>query len=72
MGRELLQELDPDLVIDRILDEARLMTGARYAALGVLNDARTELSRFVTRGIDAHGQRVIGEFPRGRGVLGVL
>lgn len=48
------------------------MTGARYAALGVLNDERTGLDRFVTVGIDAGTQRAIGDLPRGRGVLGAL
>jgi signal transduction histidine kinase len=72
VGRSLVRELDPDAVLDRILEEARIATGARYAALGVLNDERTELSRFITLGIDAHARATIGDPPRGRGVLGVL
>ncbi|MBO0767818.1 MAG: GAF domain-containing sensor histidine kinase [Solirubrobacterales bacterium] len=72
VGRDLLSELDPDVVLERILEEARTLTGARYAALGVLNPERTELARFITLGIDEHERRVIGDLPRGRGVLGVL
>jgi signal transduction histidine kinase len=72
VGRSLVRELDPDAVLDHILEEARLATGARYAALGVLNEKRTELARFITAGIEAHTRETIGDLPRGRGVLGVL
>jgi signal transduction histidine kinase len=72
VGRTLLTERDPQAVLDRILDEARNITGARFAALGVLNEQRTELERFLTSGIDEATRRMIGELPRGRGVLGVL
>ena len=72
VGRELVAELNPEAVLERILEEARALTGARYAALGVLDEQRTELSRFLTAGFDATTHRAIGELPRGRGVLGVL
>ena len=52
VGRSLVSELDPDAVLNRILQEAREITGARYAALGVLNEERTELARFLTSGVD--------------------
>ncbi len=71
-GRRLLTALDPDVVFEKVLEEARLITGARYAALGVLNPERTELARFLTSGIEPEAHRAIGELPRGRGVLGVL
>ena len=47
------------------------LTGARYAAIGVLNPERTGLERFVTHGIDADTHRAIGELPQRAGVLGV-
>jgi signal transduction histidine kinase len=72
VGRSLVGELDPDAVLDRILTEACEITGARYAALGVLNQERSGLERFVTRGIDETTHRAIGALPRGHGVLGVL
>ena len=68
----MVAELDQEVVLDRILEVARELTGARYAALGVLNEAHTELERFHTAGIDAAARGMIGELPRGRGVLGVL
>jgi len=72
VGRALLGELDLELVLERVLEEACAITGAKFAALGVLNERRTGLERFVTRGIDPPTHRAIGDLPRGRGVLGVL
>jgi signal transduction histidine kinase len=72
VGRSLLGEHDAEAVLEKILHEAREITGARYAALGVLDEARRELQRFLTVGIDADVHREIGDLPRGRGVLGVL
>jgi signal transduction histidine kinase len=72
VGRVLMTELDLDTVLDRMLQTAREVTGARYAALGILNGERTELEQFLTSGVDEHTHRAIGDLPRGRGVLGVL
>jgi signal transduction histidine kinase len=71
-GRGLLSELDLETVLDRLLETAAELTGARYAALGILDDDRRELDRFLTRGIDEETYREIGDLPRGRGLLGVL
>ena len=72
LGRSLIANLDGEEILDQIVEGAREITGARYAALGVLNERRTELERFITVGIDPDARRAIGELPRGRGVLGVL
>src|SRR5262249_12298847 len=56
----------------RIVEEAAALAGARYAALGVLDDTGHRLERFLTTGITAETRAAIGEFPRGRGILGVL
>lgn len=72
IARSVLAELDLEEVLDRVLESARDLTEARYAALGVLNESRTELSRFLTRGIDETAHAAIGALPRGRGVLGAL
>jgi GAF domain-containing protein len=71
-GRALVSELDPQAVLDRILATAREVTGARYAALGILDEQRTALEQFLTLGIDEQARAAIGDLPRGRGVLGVL
>src|SRR4051795_11494094 len=72
VGRSLVTELDPEAVFGRLLDVARELTGARYAAIGVLDERREGLERFLTAGIDEDTHRAIGDLPRGRGVLGVL
>jgi len=71
-GRALVAELDPQAVLDRILTTAREVTGARYAALGILDEQRTELEQFLTLGLDDQTRDAIGDLPRGQGVLGVL
>jgi signal transduction histidine kinase len=72
VGRALTTELDQRTVLDRVLEEARNITGARYAALGILNEQQSGLEQFLTAGIDEAGRRAIGDLPRGRGVLGKL
>lgn len=72
VGRAVVSELDLETVLQRVLEEARELTGARYAALGILDEEHRELERFLTLGIDAETHRHIGALPRGRGVLGVL
>src|SRR3954468_5489972 len=72
VGRSLISELEPETVLQRLLDVARELTGARYAAIGVLDERREGLERFLTVGIDEDTHRQIGDLPHGRGVLGVL
>jgi signal transduction histidine kinase len=72
VGRGVLSELDLDVVLDRVLDTAMELTGAQYAAIGVLDEERRALARFLTRGADEAMHRAIGDLPQGRGVLGVL
>ncbi|HMS62206.1 MAG TPA: GAF domain-containing protein [Solirubrobacteraceae bacterium] len=72
VGRSLVSELDLDEVLRRVLDVARELTGARYAAVGVLDEAHTGLSRFLTSGLDDAATRRIGDAPHGHGVLGEL
>jgi signal transduction histidine kinase len=72
VGRSLVSELDLETVLNRVLEVARELTGARYAALGILDESRVELERFLTVGVDAESHRSIGDLPRGHGVLGEL
>jgi signal transduction histidine kinase len=72
VGRSLVAELDPEVIFRRVLEVACDLTGARYAALGVLDEDRHELERFITHGIDKETRRAIGKLPRGHGVLGLL
>jgi signal transduction histidine kinase len=72
VGSNLLSELDIEVVLRSVAEAAREVTGARYAALGVLDPERRELERFINVGIDEATRREIGNLPRGRGVLGEL
>src|ERR1044072_1372367 len=72
VGATLLSELDLESVLRSVVDAARELTAAEYAALGVLDRDRTELERFIYLGIDDETKRAIGNLPRGRGVLGEL
>jgi signal transduction histidine kinase len=72
VARSVLEQLDVEVVLQRILRAAQELTGARFAALGVLDESRTGLDRFLTLGLDDAARRRIGSLPTGRGVLGEL
>ncbi len=72
VGRSLISELDTEVILRQVLEVACQLTGARYAALGVLDEDRHELERFIAHGIGEDTHREIGNLPRGRGVLGLL
>jgi signal transduction histidine kinase len=72
VGRGLVAQLDLEAVLREVVEVARELTGARYAALGVLDEDRRELERFIYVGIDEEARARIGDLPRGRGVLGEL
>lgn len=64
-------DLDLASVLTRIVEAATAMTGARYGALGVLG-TDGDLVEFVTTGLDERTRALIGDLPRGRGILGVI
>src|SRR6478609_2056794 len=71
-GLAVSSELSLDGLLHRLVDAAAELTGARYAALGVIDANGVELEQFITHGIDDDLRAEIGDLPRGRGVLGVL
>src|SRR6266536_5288834 len=71
-GIAISSELSLDAVLQRIVEAAATLTGARYAALGVIDETGRALERFVTTGLPPEAHQAIGELPRGRGILGVL
>ena len=71
-GIALSSELSLDAVLQKLVDTASALTGAHYAALGVLEPTRARLERFVTAGVDAETRAEIGDPPSGRGILGAL
>ena len=71
-GIALSSELSLDDLLLKLAETAAELTGARYAALGVIDQSGTGLERFVHTGIDAETVAEIGDLPRGRGILGAL
>src|SRR5881396_2659299 len=69
-GVAIFSRHDLDHVLQEVVDAAREVVGARYAALCVLGEDRTSLVQFVTSGIDNDARARIGDLPRGRGLLG--
>jgi signal transduction histidine kinase len=65
-------ELSFESLLQRLVTTAADLTGARYAALGVIDPTGRELERFLTSGVDEETHGAIGELPRGRGILGAL
>jgi GAF domain-containing protein len=59
-----------DDVLRHIVEAARILVDAHYAALGVV--AGNGLIRFIHSGMDADTVREIGHLPEGKGVLGLL
>ena len=71
-GIALTSELSLDAVLRKLVDAAATLTGARYAALGVIDRTGRSLERFVTTGVGEEVIEEIGDFPIGRGILSVL
>jgi signal transduction histidine kinase len=70
-NRSIVQELSLPAVLHRIVDTARDVADARYAALGVIG-ADGLLEQFLHVGVAEETVQAIGELPKGRGVLGAL
>jgi signal transduction histidine kinase len=71
-GMELASELSLDAVLQRIVELAVDLTGARYGALGVLTPDGRSIQDFLTVGITPEERAAIGDLPTGHGLLGAL
>ncbi len=67
----ILAERSLPVLLQRIVDAAREVTGARYGALGVTDDGAV-LTAFVTSGISDEERERLGPLPRGHGLLGLI
>jgi signal transduction histidine kinase len=65
-------DLDLRSTLQRIVESACALAGAKYGALGVISADRKELVDFITYGMDPATHARIGDLPHGRGVLGLL
>lgn len=70
-GLMLASELSLPAVLQRMVQMATELAGARYAALGVVSPAG-EIEQFITHGISDDERARIGPLPHGRGILGAL
>jgi len=70
-GVTLTSELALETVLQKVVDIARELIGARYAALSVLGPSG-EITSFITSGISAEEREAIGDIPSGKGLLSVL
>lgn len=71
VNRSIMADLSLSGLLDRIVDAARELSGAQYAALGVIG-ADGVLGQFIHLGMSDEEVAAIGELPSGRGVLGAL
>jgi signal transduction histidine kinase len=69
--RAMAGVLAVDRVLQVIVDRVRILTGARYAALGV-HDQAGAIEQFITSGISRPERARIGAPPRGQGILGLI
>jgi signal transduction histidine kinase len=59
-------------VLQEVVDDARSIVGARYAALALLAPDGASFESFVTSGVDQATRERIGAPPSGRGLLGLV
>lgn len=67
----IASELDSEKVLQQIVDTARELAGARYAALGI-PDYDGRLSRFIFSGMTREEAAAMPHLPRGLGLLGAI
>ena len=67
----IASELELETVLRRIVDLARDLAGAQYAALGV-PDQSGDMIAFITTGLTGEQEEALEHPPRGLGVLGLL
>jgi len=70
-GLHITSEVSLEAVLQKVVDLARSVVGARYGALAV-QDARGEIEQFITSGISPEERQRMGPPPTGRGVLGLI
>ena len=68
----LIAEVSLQGVLTRVVEVSAEVTGARYAAIGVLGPDGKIVESFTTHGIEPAIAARIGQPPRGHGILGVV
>lgn len=70
-GLDVTAELSLDIVLNKVVERARKLVGARYGALSVVNDDGS-IASFLTSGVSTEERARIGAPPVGHGLLGVV
>jgi GAF domain-containing protein len=70
-GLALSSERSLPAILQRIVELATQLTGARYGAIGVLGPGGG-ISQFIYTGITPEQRTAIGDLPVGKGILGAL
>jgi signal transduction histidine kinase len=70
-GLDVSAELALDAVLNKVVERARSLVGARYGALSVV-DSNGRIQAFITSGISTAERERIGPPPVGHGLLGVV
>ena len=68
----LTNNLDLQIVLQKVVDLSRELLGAQYGALGVLDKEGGQIAQFLTSGLAKDAPGEIGQPPMGKGLLGVL
>lgn len=70
-GLDVTADLSLDIVLKKVVEQAKSLVGAKYGALSVI-DRNGRILSFVTSGITADERAAIGPPPIGHGLLGVV
>lgn len=68
---DVTAELSLESVLDKVVERARALVGARYGALSIV-DSENRIKAFITSGITTEERTRIGDPPVGHGLLGVV
>lgn len=71
-NQSIVGDLELPVVLRRIVEAARDLVGAQYAALGVIAPDGSGLEEFVHTGMAEADVEAIGHLPQGKGLLGAL
>ena len=70
-GLDVTAELSLDVVLKKVVEQAKNLVGAKYGALSVI-DREGKIRSFITSGITPEQRQAIGPPPIGHGLLGVV
>ena len=70
-GLDVTADLSLEVVLKKVVEQARNLVGAKYGALSVI-DHENRIISFITSGVTAEDRAAIGPPPVGHGLLGVV